>query len=461
MKVLLLNPPGKNIYVRNYYCSSTSKTNYLFHPIDLVMLSGRLAAWNNNLSFLDSIAERLSPEDSLNKIIKMRPDAIIALTGSVSWNEDLAFFNKLKQKLPGTCILVGGDVFFDNPENILRKCRSISAIYFDFVSEDINYFLRKEFSRIKNMAFRKNGELVLKRHKPGKDVLANFPIPKQELFISKNYRFPFVKRYPFATVLTNFGCPYKCSFCIGGNIGFSARDSGNVMKELMLLVKLGVKEIFFEDYTFGIPQKMIMQLLDEIIENDLGISWTCFSRVDVLKEEMLDRMKKAGCHTIIFGVESGNESMLKLYNKGYTKSQIISTFKQCKRLGIRTVGTFILGLPEETRDTCLETIHFAKELDCDFASFNVAVPRAGTKLREKSIKENLIEEDVINFDHSGDEIAMSTNSLSKEEMLQLKRLAIRKFYFRPKYILKRLKNLSSFTELREQISECWSLFKKN
>ena len=461
MKILLLNPPGKKIYVRNYYCSSTSKANYLFHPIDLIMISGRLAACNDNLFFLDSIAERLSPEDSLNKIIKMRPDAIIALTGSVSWNEDLAFFNKLKLKLPETRILVGGDVFFDNPEDILRNCQCVSAIYFDFISEDINYFLRNEFSQIKNMAFWENGELVLKRHKPGKDDLDNFPIPKQELFISKNYRFPFVKRYPFATVLTNFGCPYKCSFCIGGNIGFSVREPENVLKELMLLVKLDVREIFFEDFTFGIPQKMIMQLLDEIIKNDLGISWTCFSRVDVLKEEMLDKMKKAGCHTIIFGVESGNEKILKLYNKGYTKSQIFNTFQQCKQIGIRTVGTFILGLPEETRDTCLETICFAKELDCDFASFNVAVPRAGTKLREKSIKENLIEEDVINFDHSGDEIAMSTNSLSKEEMLQLKRMAIRKFYFRPKYILKRLKALSSFTELKEQISECWFLLKKN
>ena len=461
MRILLLNPPGKKIYVRNYYCSSTSKASYLFHPIDLVMLSARLSEGGNTLFFRDAIADHLSPEKSLNEIARLNPDAVVALTGCVSWNEDIVFFNSLKKRLPETTIIVGGDLFFDNPESFLKEHPSLSAIYFDFISQDVNHYLAGDFEHVRNMAFRQNDTVIVRKNKPEPKDLNDFPVPRQDLFISKNYRFPFAKRHPFATILTSYGCPYDCLFCVGGNIGFASRDSENVLKEIMMLKELGVSEIFFEDFTFGIPRKNIVKLLDAIIQNRMLISWTCFSRVDVLDRDMLCKMKEAGCHTIIFGVESGDERILKLYNKKYTKDQVTAAFKHCKEIGIRTAGTFIIGLPEETEESCLATIRFAKELDCDFASFNVAVPRSGTALREKSIEKKLIKDEDIQFDHSGDEIAMATNHLNKEEVLRLKRLAVREFYFRPGYILRRIRNLSSFWELRQHVSESWSLFRKN
>ncbi|MBI5742145.1 MAG: radical SAM protein [Nitrospirae bacterium] len=461
MRILLLNPPGKNIYVRNYYCSSTSKANYLFHPIDLIMLSGRLKAAGNKLFFLDAIAERLSPEKALERIMSVNPEVVVALTGCVSWSEDSDFFNMIKTRLPATQIIAGGDVFLDEPAEFLIKCPVLSAIYLDFISDDINCFIEGRFDHIKNMAFRQDGRIVLRRNKPGPGDLDDFPAPRQELFVGGRYRFPFVKKYPYATVLSTFGCPYRCRFCIGGNIGFAARAPENTLEELSALKELGIQEIFFEDYTFGIPHKNTGILLDLIMEKALNISWSCFSRVDVLKEDMLHRMKEAGCHTIIFGVESGNERILELYNKKFTKEQVAAAFRLCKKAGIRTVGTFILGLPEETRETCMETIGFAMELDCDFASFNVAVPRAGTELRKESLKKNLIGKDDVNLDHSGDIIAMATDHLSRAEMLELKRKAVREFYLRPGYIFKRLRGISSVLEIREQVSECWSLLKKN
>ncbi|HBA25900.1 MAG TPA: hypothetical protein DCY98_00660, partial [Nitrospinae bacterium] len=83
MNILLLNPPGKKIYVRDYYCSKTSKANYIYHPIDLLLLSGILAS-RHSVDLIDAIAERLSPDDCLNRIANKKPDAIIALTGAVS-----------------------------------------------------------------------------------------------------------------------------------------------------------------------------------------------------------------------------------------------------------------------------------------------------------------------------------------------------------------------------------------
>jgi len=159
-------------------------------------------------------------------------------------------------------------------------------------------------------------------------------------------------------------------------------------------------------------------------------------------------MKKAGCHTILFGVETSNNNILKASNKGFTPKQVKETFKLCRRLGIRTLGTFLLGLPNEDKESCLRTINFAKEIKADFASFNVLVPRMNTKIREQSIQENRINQDVKIMDQSGNFAVMGSNLLTAEELMRLKDFANKSFYMRPSYILYRLYNTRTLYELK-------------
>ena len=450
MKVLLLNPPGGQSFVRDYYCSKVSKSNYLFQPIDLVMQSGILAE-RHKVTVCDAIADRLTPEQTLALVKQAAPDAIVSLAGSVCLDDDLAFLEQAARQC-GT-LLVSGDAFLEEPERWLVKYRFITGILLDFTSADVLRFLDGDRQRGSSIVFREADTAYVR---PRSQAFA-VPVPRHELFTSSNYRFPFVRQREFATILTDFGCPYSCSFCVMATLGYRYRNADNVMDELRYLKGLGMRELFFIDQSYGVRRDKALQLCEAMVQEQLGFGWVCYSRVDLIDRELLVAMKRAGCHTIIFGVESASSLILERYQKGYTKQAILETFRLCRECGVRTVATFILGLPEETRQTAMETIVFLKDIDCDFASFNVAVPRAGTELRKTAIQGGLVCEDITIMDQSGTTIAMATHHLTPGEVGELKHLALRTFYLRPSYLLRRLAGIRSWYELKEQIREGFHL----
>lgn len=453
LKVLLLNPPGKRIYIRDYYCSKVSKSNYVVHPVDLLMLSGRVAS-RYELHIIDAIADKLEPSDCLSKVEKIAPDVIISLIASVSLDEDCAFLSKLKKD--GRRIVVSGDIVLAGTEEWLRQHPFVDAALLDFTSGDIVPYIEGETVSLQSMVLRNSagkGEIFRRESNQEFDL----PMPRQELFVSLNYRFPFSRHRQFATVLTDYGCPYRCSFCVMSTIGYKYRSVGSVMEELRAIWRLGIREIYFSDQTFAVNKRRTLELCGQMAEEGLDLGWTCFSRVDLITEELLAAMQGAGCHTIMLGVETASEEILEKYGKGYTLSHIRRAFKLCKSRKIRTVGTFILGLPEETEETAMATIALAKELECDFASFNVAVPRIGTHLREEALRDRLIKPDVTMMDQSGLTITMPTKHLTVERLQELRGRAIREFYLRPGYLWRRLMGISNFHELREQLFEGWAL----
>lgn len=455
-KVLLLNPPGKKLYVRDYYCSKISKSNYLFHPIDLLMQSGRLAE-HYEVHVIDAIADGIGKAACLRMIDSFSPDVIVSLIGAVSLEEDLPFLERLKKE--GRLIIVSGDISLEGTEKWLKDHPFIDAAILDFTSEDIISYLEGNNESINSMVYRTPEGIS--RTKPVRPRNEDFyvPVPRHDLFESRNYHFPFVRHKEFATVLTDYGCPFRCSFCVMSTLGYRYRNVENVIDELRELKRLGKKEIFFIDQTFGINKKRTLDLCRRMKDAEFNFGWVCYSRVDIVNEELLKTMKEAGCHTIMFGVESASEEILKKYQKGYTKTQIRDAFRLCRKYNIRTVATFILGLPDETEETANETIEFLKEIDCDFASFNVAVPRMNTPLRQEAIREGLITSDLEIMDQGGSSIAMPTRNLTTEQVQGLKVKAIRGFYLRPSYLWKRLRGISSFYELKEQVSEGLTLLK--
>ena len=157
MRVLLLNPPGCRIYIRDYFCSKTTKSNYLFHPIDLVVLSGTLAS-EHEVEVLDCIAERLDPDAAAARIDAFAPDVVLSLVGSVSWDEDRAFLRS--QHAAGRRILAMGDVLQEDTAKRLADEPWLEAVLHDFSSSDVLEFLRGSTATVDTMTLREILEVL-------------------------------------------------------------------------------------------------------------------------------------------------------------------------------------------------------------------------------------------------------------------------------------------------------------
>ena len=458
-KILLLNPPGSRPYLRDYYCSKVAKADYLYEPTDLLLLSGRLAE-HYEVEVLDCIALGMQGQEALQRIRAARPDVIVFLSGAVSWHEDRVFLKEVKRL--NRAILVGsGDLFLEDGVQILADNDFLDGLLLDFTTSDIlDYLEHNSENQHHNMIYRQNGGIVQGPLKRARNSTFEIPPPRHDLFPHHRYHYPTVKRPPFATVLTDYGCPYHCRFCVMGKLGYKVRPVNDVLDELEVLAHTGFREIYFNDQTFGALRERTLALCEGMRQRKLQFGWQAWTRVDLVDEQLLKVMRTAGCHTLLFGVESANENTLKSQNKGYSLEKVRRAFFLCRQLGIRTMATFIIGLPGETEDDIHNTIRFALELDPDYASFNVLVPRATTDTRREALEKGWIQESSVSLDQSGTLPVMGNEHLSGPDVWRLKNKAVRSFYARPGYWWRRLKSMSTFYELRRNLGNAWSLLRR-
>ncbi len=244
--------------------------------------------------------------------------------------------------------------------------------------------------------------------------------------------------------------------------GYKLRDLDTVMDELRLLRALGVNEIFFRDQTFGVNRVRTQELLKRIKTEFPDLRWTCWSRVDLVNEEFLRAVYEAGCHTVMVGLESANEEILKKYKKNTKRSQMETALSLMRKIGLKTVGTFVLGLPGESQESLRETIAYARELPLDYASFNIATPRFGSTFRKLMKQEGTIDLTRMEFDSSRTQPAWLKEDkeetlLPNQTIFALQREAIHRFYLRPTYLLRRLYTTKTVYQLWSQIKEGWEL----
>ena len=231
-----------------------------------------------------------------------------------------------------------------------------------------------------------------------------------------------------------------------------SRSVNNVVDEIELLVnKYKVKSLLFQDDTFY-PGKEI-EFCEEMIKRGLHkkIEWSCETRVNIITEEKMKKMKEAGCKYVFFGVEAADNELLKRINKNITLDQVRKAVKLAKKIGFITRTSFIIGLPGETREQSLKTLKFAKELDADFSKWSVFVPYPGTK------ESQLLKDEIKNF--NWDDYLSIAGYLSKnpiyvpkgrtyEELVKLQKEFHKKFYIRPKKILRQLKKVRNFGDIK-------------
>jgi radical SAM superfamily enzyme YgiQ (UPF0313 family) len=205
--------------------------------------------------------------------------------------------------------------------------------------------------------------------------------------------------------------------------------------------KFGVKQIHFKDAEFTLSPARTEKICDLLIERDMEVIWDCNGRVNNVRRDILQKMKKAGCVSMTYGIESGDQRILDALKKEITLEQAREAVKMTKEAGLEVVVNFMVGNPGETEESLERTISFAKELDADYAYFGNLVPFPGTELRELAEKNNwLLDTDMgaVRYER----VIMNATELQTEELKTCLNRAYRSFYLRPSYIIKRLAKLN-------------------
>jgi anaerobic magnesium-protoporphyrin IX monomethyl ester cyclase len=244
-----------------------------------------------------------------------------------------------------------------------------------------------DLGSIKGIAYRQDGRDSFTPKRELEPDLDRIAFPARDLFPNQAYIDHWKKRFGYAitTVMTTRGCPFCCEFCSNAVFGESYRERSpeNVLDEVEEALSFGYDRIHFADDVFTLNRERMLRLCDEISSRRLNFKWECLGRADSIDRETAKAMKMAGCDRIFFGIESGNDSILRLMNKKITAEKARHAVEAAGSAGLRTGAFFILGYPGETDDTLLDTIRFATSLPVDYLSFTMPYPLPGTALCER------------------------------------------------------------------------------
>ncbi len=443
--VVFINPPLKNKrkLMRNFDCATESKGNYFLQPYDFLLLSAKVPKeWN--FSFIDCIAEDINSESLISRLQSNVPDIVVMALADSSWDDDFQTLQSLNELINSDNIYLFGDAFFDahTSKKVAPFCNGLIASPYTF-------------------SFKKLNTVSTYNNTPSK-TLEKFSIgiPRHEHFLNSAYRWPFSKSFKYTTVFISWGCPYSCEYCIMSQFPNFVRSEDEIYDEINYIVKeLKINEIYIGDRSFGLPKDLIFNLLNKIISNNLKFNWSCYFHPNQYDEELLNLMKKSGCHTIIIGIESKDLSFLKNFKRHCKEGHLEKLLSQCRNLNIKVCADFIFGLPGQSKQEILDTINYSRSIPIDYASFNIAAPLAGTNIRELA-KQKLNTKNIHHYDSLGKSNVVSVCDISANELIQLRNLAVKKFYFRWNYLLKRVLSIRTTQQFIIQFQEMLGIFKK-
>lgn len=439
MKTLFLNPPHPldiRLDIQRY--TLRTRAGSLFPPIWLSWAAASVP----DSRVLDAMASNLAWKDVLSAAKDY--DLIVMQVDSATVAPCIKLTEDIKRHSGANVCFVGPHVsVLPFADEILKR-----TPYVDYIARrEYDYTVRelaegKAPDKILGLSFRNNGDILHNADRPFIENLDELPfvnpIYKRDLPMNV-YRIHEL-RHPFTTIFSSrgclFGCRYYCRWpAVFDGSRFRARSPANVHEEVRWVKEnmRETKEILFDEGTFTTIPKRVEEICSLI--KPLDVTWSCNARAEV-PFETLKKMKEAGCRLVIVGFESANPEILKTIRKGVTLDRMEKFVKDCKRVGILVHGTFMIGLPGETKETIENSFKFATRMDLDSIQFSVATPYPGTEfwnyLKEKGrlldsnyIDENGLQQAVYSYPNmTGEEIQIASENLH------------RRFLFRPRFIWK-------------------------
>ncbi len=370
-RILLINPP---------YPFEESPSP----PFGLMSLGSYLEMKGFEVLIEDYVVNPCS-RDRAERILKeFRPRAVGATGVTMNIKPALEILRDYKDIDPGIVTVAGGPHVTFDAENILAEYAFLDYVVRGEGERTIHELLSMKnpssVSDIPGLSYRENGTIV---HNPDRELIKDInelPLPARHLVQLSKYR---AIGLP-ANMVTSRGCPFPCIFCVGRKmVGSRVRyfDVQRVVDEFEMLSGLGFRQINIVDDLFTVNKKRCIEICDEIARRGIDHPWTAFARVDTVSAELLAAMKRAGCTTLCFGVESGNQEILDRVKKKITLDKCREAVRLCNEAGIVPMTSYILGLPGETADTVRETLDFSRNLSPSYG-FHILAPFPGTEVRE-------------------------------------------------------------------------------
>jgi len=456
MKIILANPPWQQTEDNVY-----SKTSAIYPPLGLASMATVLRAEDDfEVEVLDAWALGMGITEFTVELKKKRPIVLGLTAYTITVREVLAAVREVKRVLPEVRVVLGGPHPTVRPEECITQegvdfvVRGEGEITFRSLVQRIGGG-DENFEGIPGLTYKLDGKI---RHNPGQSFvpsLDDLPWPSREGLPMDIYRpsSGVYKRLPVASVITSRGCPFHCTFCSCSVFGHRVRfrSPEKVVGEIEYLIdRFGIREIYFADDCFTLERKRALQICDLLREKNFDLTWTCLTRVNLIDEELLRKMKGAGCVSIAYGIESADPEQLKKMKKNITIEQARKAIALTKRVGIETRTSYIFGMPGEDRGSLEKTLALSLELNSDFVIFCLATPRPGTELYDEAREKGLLLADGFDLYPLTDSAhcLIRLPEVSCEELLELYRRAYRLYYFRPSYIFSRLTKIRSRVDLR-------------
>ncbi len=427
------------------------------------------AALTPNSRLLDCPPHNIGKEECLR--VAKDFDHVIIHTSTPSLKNDCRVAEAIKQQKPETKIGFVGAHAAVLPTETLKASTAIDWVgrkEFDYTCKEVAE--GRDLSTIAGLSYKdsKDGKI---RHNPERELIQNLDalpwvadVYRRNVDVQKYYNG--YLNHPYMSLYTGRGCPAQCTFClwpqtIGGH-KYRVRSAENVAGEMAHLKKLfpEVKEYFFDDDTFTANLPRAREIAKKIAP--LGLTWSCNSRAN-LDYDNIKLLKDNGLRLFLVGYESGNDEILSRIKKGVTVDEMRRFTRACHQAGVIIHGTFILGLPVETKETIQQTLDFAKELDVFSIQVSLAAPYPGTELYEQARQNGWFAKKEKTDLLGGEGYQSSTieyPGLSKETIFEEVDRFYRAYYFRPKPILRIVKTMLEDKDvLVRRVREGFEFFK--
>jgi radical SAM superfamily enzyme YgiQ (UPF0313 family) len=460
MKVLVANPPwpGEGYGARSDVRWPHKRTDkYLEYPIYLAYIVAVLEEAGLEVAFVDAVMEEMSIEAFSEAVAKIGPDLVVIECSTPSIYYDLESARAAKESTVGIFVaLIGSHPTFFHHE-ILEANPTVDGIVrgeAEMTIKDLALALGEgdDLSGVPGLSFRQGGEIRVSPDRPLIEDLDSMPFPARHIVSQDGYRAAIYSGDRPTAMVSSRGCPYHCVYCLWPDTlyghRFRARSAVNVVDEVEHVVRdYGVDEIYFDDDCLTLDKKRVLEMCRLLTEREIDVKWIVQARVDTVDREVLAAMKEAGCHYILFGVESGSPKMLEVMKKRITLDRVREAFRDCRELGIKTQAFFLFGVPGETEETIEETIEFAKELDADSTQFAIAIPHPGTELYQTCMDNGWLVFDSWE-DFAAENSLIETEELTREDVERARIRAYSRYYFNPRFVAKSVLRVRSLQDIK-------------
>lgn len=460
MKTILVHPPFGFEELAGESASMKAVMNVI-PPLGICYIAAVLEEAGRDVEVIDCTPLEMSHADLISQLEKKKPGVVGLSCTTPSFESTLKAAALIRERLPETFIVLGGAHVTAMPEETL----ACDVFDVGVIGEGEMTFLGlvdhleknglKKLSGIKGLAFRRGKKVVFTEKREFIKDLDTLPFPARHLIppLSKYHPTPAsYRRLPHADLMTSRGCPSLCTFCDRAVFGCSyrGRSAENVVAEVEELINsCGVRDIKFFDDTFTLERRRLARILELFRERGIDIPWSCLTKVNHVTKEMLSGMREAGCWQVLFGIESGDPRMLKLLKKGTTVEENERAIRWAKDAGLNVRCDFILGTPGDSLESMEKTVRFAVKMNPDFAHFNKFTPYPGTELYRNLAAQGHrfdFSKSCSQLDHGL--IMYSPDGVDPEEYRRFIDDAYKRFYLRPAYIARQLRQIRSIEDVK-------------